>query len=93
MNDWRERELRKRVFEATYREDEPLVYGKLGAAQSLIRLLDEQLLGPSTEVERVALETLFEVYSADPSTRDRIPGNWQTIVDRVRQRLSGVPHE
>ncbi len=38
----RERELRARVFQASYQESEGKLYGKMGAAQALIRLLDER---------------------------------------------------
>jgi hypothetical protein len=54
----REVALRKRVFDGRYGEDEPMLYGRMGAAQALIRLLDERLHdqlrtpAPATEATR-----------------------------------------
>ena len=50
----REKELRERVFSARYSENEPLVYGKMGAAQALIKLLDAAALSGEPPLQNFA---------------------------------------
>lgn len=67
----REKESRDRVFDCSYSENEPQVYGLMGAAQALIRLLDARLDDTVGACERVRAKHMATAQTFLPGTAER----------------------